>query len=160
MAESRVSEGVQAPDFTLPSTADGSFTLAEQRGRQNIVLFFYDRDGAGADIEQASAFRDASELFREQRAEVVGVGRGDLALHRRFVADSQLPFQLLVDEDDAVAALYGAVRSQKLLFFTRRVFRRSTFVIDRIGVVRRIFRDIDDAETHVNELLGFMDTNL
>ncbi len=160
MALNRVSEGVQAPDFALPSTADGSFTLAEQRGRHNVVLFFYDRDDAAADIEQAAAFRDASELFREQRAEVVGVGRGDLALHSRFVADSRLPFQLLVDADDAVAGIYGAVRSQSLLFVTRRVFRRSTFVIDRIGVVRRIFRDIDDAETHVNELLGFMDTDL
>ncbi len=36
--------GTQAPDFTLPLTSGGPFTLTEQRGR-NVVLFFFPRAG-------------------------------------------------------------------------------------------------------------------
>ncbi len=39
-----LSVGTQAPDFTLPATATGEFSLAAQRGRKNVVIIFYPKD--------------------------------------------------------------------------------------------------------------------
>lgn len=36
--------GAEAPEFTLPATAVGEFSLAAERGRRNVVIIFYPKD--------------------------------------------------------------------------------------------------------------------
>ncbi len=36
--------GSEAPDFTLPATRVGTFSLGAQRGRHNVVVIFYPKD--------------------------------------------------------------------------------------------------------------------
>ena len=74
---------------------------------------------------------------------------------KAFQAANSLAFELLSD-DGAVAADYGVRVRQGFGPFSRERFRRSTFLLDRTGVVRRIFRDVD-AEEHVNEVLAALD---
>lgn len=153
-----VSEGVQAPDFELTSTSDDSFSLMARRGSANLVLLFLDNASGGTDMQIAASFRDASELFRAERATVVGIAKAELADLKAFQATNALPFELLSD-DGAVAADYGVRVRQGFGPISRERFRRSTFLVDRTGVVRRIFRDVDPRE-HVNEVLGELDVGL
>ena len=147
-----VSEGVQAPEFQLTSTEDESFSLLARRGRANLVLLFLDNASGATDTEIATSFRDASEIFRAVRGTVVGIARAELDELKAFQAANSLAFELLSD-DGAVAADYGVGP------FSRERFRRSTFLLDRTGVVRRIFRDVD-AKEHVNEVLAALDEGL
>jgi peroxiredoxin Q/BCP len=36
-----VEVGEKAPDFNLPSTKDGKFSLADQAGKKNVLVQFY-----------------------------------------------------------------------------------------------------------------------
>ena len=153
-----VSEGVQAPDFQLTSTSGDPFSLLAGRGRANLVLLFLDSASGGTDAQIATSFRDASDLFRAERATVIGLAKASLDDLKAFQGANSLPFELLSD-DGAVAAAYGVRVRQGFGPISRERFRRSTFLLDRTGVVRRIFRDVDSSE-HVNEVLAALDIDL
>jgi len=153
-----VSEGVQAPEFQLTSTEGEPFSLLARRGRTNLVLLFLDDASDGTDTEIATSFRDASDIFRSVRGTVIGIAKAELDDLKAFKAANSLAFELLSD-DGTVAADYGVRVRQGFGPFSRERFRRSTFLVDRTGVVRRIFRDVD-AREHVNEVLGALDEGL
>ncbi len=153
-----VSEGVQAPEFHLTSTEDEPFSLLARRGRTNLVLLFLDNASSGTDTEIATSFRDASDIFRSVRGTVIGIAKAELGELKAFQAANTLAFELLSD-DGTVASDYGVRVRQGFGPFSRERFRRSTFLVDRTGIVRRIFRDVD-AREHVNEVLAALDEGL
>lgn len=51
--------GDLAPEITFATHAGDEISLAEYRGRQAIVLFFYPRDGTPVCAKEACSFRDA-----------------------------------------------------------------------------------------------------
>jgi peroxiredoxin Q/BCP len=62
-----------------------------------------------------------------------------VASHEKFKAKYKLNFPLLSDPDKAVAKKYGAW-GEKVLYGKKVVgMIRSTFVIDKEGVVRKVF---------------------
>ena len=154
----KVSMGVQAPEFRLPSTRGAVFSLFEQHGLSNLVLFFLDRASGGTDTLAATAFRDACEFLAAERTTVVGIGNASIEDLHAFQDSLGLPFDLLSD-DGSVAAEYGVRVRWGFGPLSRERFRRSTFLLDRTGVIRRIFRDVDLNE-HINEVLASLDTDL
>lgn len=159
MADAPLAVGARAPDFTLTSTGGQAYTLSAQRGRHNVVLCFMASATDGDTVKEVAAFRDASELFAAARTQVAGVGRDALAAWQQLAAARNLKAEMLADEDGQVARRYGAEVVSGLGPLRRARFRRSTFVIDRAGVIRKVFRDVK-LDTHVNEVLAFLDTNL
>jgi peroxiredoxin Q/BCP len=132
-------EGSDAPDFTLPwasqdtvGTGDEAYALWRDRGKV-VVLAFYPRDFTKTDSIQLSTFRDRQEDIFGADAVVLGVSADSLATHRRFAARLGLPFRLLSDPDQAVAAKYGSKAAGG-------INRRTVYVIGPDGRVR--WRDL------------------
>ncbi|MGI9187925.1 MAG: peroxiredoxin [Gaiellales bacterium] len=119
--------GDTAPDFTLPGT-DGAFHLAAHRG-QTVVLVFYPGDDTKVCTKQLCEYSDQWSELAGLDATIVGISGKDLASKERFAAKRGLKVPLLADPDRAVAAMYGA---KQAVLGTKR----STFVIDREGVIR------------------------
>jgi peroxiredoxin Q/BCP len=140
--------GDPAPDFTLLTAAGGEFRLSDLRGHRAVVLYFYPKDETPGCTAEACAFRDSYEVFTEGGAEVVGVSADSGESHRAFATHHRLPFVLLSDPDGEVRRRYGASRWFGL------VSGRVTFVIDRDGIVRRIFESQLQATRHVDEALA------
>src|SRR5690348_4558947 len=57
-----VQEGQQAPEFTLPSQFGEPVSLADYRGKQVVVLYFYPKDNTAGCTAEACAFRDSHEV--------------------------------------------------------------------------------------------------
>ena len=53
---------------------------------------------------------DTITSLRKHEIEPLGVNFGDAESHQAFKAEYNFPFELLVDEDKAVAKAYGAVK--------------------------------------------------
>jgi peroxiredoxin Q/BCP len=143
----RPTVGQRAPDFTLPNAEGKPVRLGELLAQKIVVLYFYPKDETAGCTAEACAFRDAYEDFAAAGAEVVGISRDDAASHTRFAAHHKLPFTLLGDADGTVHALYGI---QTHLGFLRD---RVTFVIDRSGIVRKVFSSMIDMRGHVESSL-------
>jgi peroxiredoxin Q/BCP len=126
--------GVTAPDFTLPwaskdttSLDFGGYGPWKDRGRV-IVLAFYPRDFTRTDSLQLSTFRDRYDQLFGPEVVVFGVSIDPVDKHQRFAAKLDLPFRLLSDSDQKVAAAYGSKD-------TGGINRRTVYVIGRDGKV-------------------------
>ena len=146
-----VETGQPAPDFTLPATGGQEVTLAELKGN-NVVLYFYPRDNTPGCTREGEAFRDHHGELRKLGAVVLGISRDSVKSHENFRAKHRFPFQLLSDSDETVCRSYGVIKEKNM--YGRKVMgiERSTFLIDREGILRRQWRKVKVAG-HVEEVL-------
>ncbi len=140
-----VTEGSRAPEFS-GTTADGSrVSLADYRGKQPLVLFFYPKDNTTVCTKEACGFRDHAGEIADAGGAVIGVSMDSETSHQKFSAGHRLGFPLVADRDAAICKAYGVARLGGWL-----PPRRVTFVIDRDGVVRRVIASELNANKHVD----------
>ena len=126
--------------------------LSSYRGKKNVVLYFYPRDGTPGCTLQAIGFSDRENEFKKLDTIVFGVSRDDVLSHQAFRDEHGLTVQLLADTEEEVCRLYDVIQEKIVDGHTRCVLSRSTFVIDKKGVVRHILQDVNP-RAHVNEVL-------
>lgn len=129
--EQLLETGTAAPDFSLPATTEDNIRLADLRGRP-IVLVFYPADESPVCSNQLALYNDATDLFQEYEAQLLGISVDDAASHAAFASSLNLNFPLLSDDDPAgeVARKYGVFNDGDGLA------ERALFVIDGEGTIR------------------------
>ncbi len=132
-------EGKKAPNFELPTLDDKTIALKDLIGRRNLVLYFYPKDMTPGCTTEACSFRDNLDEIRAAGANLAGVSADSPESHRKFTDKHALNFPLLSDAGNKVGKLYGTYGKKSLYGreFTGTI--RTTFVIDRAGVVRKVF---------------------
>jgi thioredoxin-dependent peroxiredoxin len=144
------------PDFTLPATGGTPFNLAAQAGKV-VVIYFYPKDSTPGCTTEGQNFRDLYAEFAAVDAEILGISRDSLKSHENFKAKQAFPFELGSDGDEAVCNLFGVIKMKNMYGKQVRGIERSTFVIDRNGVLRREWRGVK-VPGHVQEVLDFIKT--
>jgi thioredoxin-dependent peroxiredoxin len=156
-----IQEQQPAPDFTLPAVGGddivkhGHVHLAELKGR-TVVLYFYPKDDTPGCTKEACNFRDANHLLQKRGVVVLGVSADDVRSHQKFADKYQLPFPLLADTDTTVSQLYDVYKEKNYLGKKYMGVNRSTFLIDKDGIVRKIWHKVKPDE-HANEVLETVD---
>jgi len=142
-----IGPGDLAPDFRLPSSNAETARLSDYRGRSEVVLYFYPKDDTPGCTAEACTFRDHYESVRGAGAEVIGVSSDSSDSHQRFARRHHLPFVLVSDADGSVRRQYGVPRTLGL------IAGRTTYVIDRAGIVRHVISSQFQPTRHVAEAL-------
>ena len=133
-------EGAQAPDFELAG-AGGPLRLADFKGRA-LVLYFYPKDDTSGCTKEAQEFSAAIDDFAKAGAAVVGVSKDSLVKHEKFKTKYDLTVQLASDPEGEVIERYGSWVEKSLYGRKYMGIDRSTFLIGKDGVVRRIWRKV------------------
>jgi peroxiredoxin Q/BCP len=149
-AAQRLHVGDLAPDFRLPAANGELVRLSAFRGRAAVVLFFYPKDNSSACTAEACSFCDRYALFRAIGAELLGVSGDSSRSHHGFAERFRLPFLLLSDTNGAVQARYGVAKTFGL------IPGRTTYMIDRDGIIRHIFSSQFLPTKHVSKALGLL----
>jgi peroxiredoxin Q/BCP len=144
--------GDKAPSFDLPGADGQTVSLASLLEKGPVVVFFYPKDETPGCTAEACSFRDAWDGFKKLGASVVGISRDSAASHASFRDHHQLPYLLLSDRDGAVRKAFGVPKTLGLLD------GRSTYVIDKSGVVKKAFHSQLRATRHVDEALEALKT--
>jgi peroxiredoxin Q/BCP len=146
-----------APDFTLAAIGDdaivknGQVHLADLQGKA-VVLYFYPKDDTPGCTVEACSFRDANHVMQQRGVVVLGVSKDSISSHLKFADKYSLPFPLLADTDTTVSQLYGAYGEKTNYGRTYMAVFRKTFLIDKDGIVRKIWHKVKPEE-HANEVL-------
>jgi peroxiredoxin Q/BCP len=148
-------EGTKAPDFTAADQAGRKLKLSAFRGKKNVVLYFYPKDMTPGCTTEACDFKDQHKKFKE--TVVLGVSIDSAERHQRFIDKYDLPFDLIADTDQKVVNKYGVWQEKKLYGKTFMGIVRSTFIIDKTGVIRKIFPKVK-VKGHVSEVLDALKT--
>ncbi len=151
-----VSEGQPAPEFRLSDQDGNVIALSSLRGRL-VVLYFYPKDDTPGCTKEACAFRDARATFEAKGARVIGVSPDSVASHRKFADKFELPFTLLADPDHKVCETYGVWKEKNMYGKTYWGVERTTFVIDRDGIIRKIFPRVK-VDGHSDAVLKAIDS--
>ena len=142
-----IQAGDAAPAVWMTTHKGERISLESFRGEKAVVLFFYPMDGTPICTKEACSFRDAYEDFVEAGAVVIGVSSDTAARHQAFAAQHQLQFLLVDDHDGSIRKTFGVPKTMG--FMPGRV----TYVIDKNGIVRRMFSSQLSAKKHVEEAL-------
>ena len=148
--EVNLKEGDEAPDFTLQTDEGNWIKLSDNKGKSNVILYFYPKDMTSGCTKEACHFRDNLSQFKDYNAAVLGVSTDDVTSHKAFKEKENLNFTLLADPDKDVTKKYGVLSTYGLA-------SRVTFVIDKNGIIRKIYDKVDVNENY-KELLDFIKT--
>jgi peroxiredoxin Q/BCP len=127
-------------------------SLSSFRGKKNVVLYFYPKDGTPGCTLQATDLSDREQEFAKLDTVIFGVSRDDVLSHASFRDEHGLTVQLLADTESEVSRLYDVLQEKNVDGRPKVCLRRSTFVIDKKGIVRHILHDVNPRE-HADEVL-------
>lgn len=143
--------GQQAPQSTVLDDQGNSISLQEFKGK-NLILYFYPKDDTPGCTLESCGFRDVYDTILALGAQVVGISRDSVASHQRFRDKYQLPFPLLADTDEQICKAFQVLKNKKMYGKTHKGIERSTFILDRDGIVQHMWRDVSVAG-HIEQVL-------
>ena len=151
--EVTLSVGDAAPGFSMP-TDDGSIAkLADFKGKQNLVLYFYPKDDTPGCTIEAKDFRDLAKEFADADTAIIGVSKDNIESHCKFRDKYDLNFALASDEDGSVCAAYGAWGEKNMYGKKYMGILRSTFLIDKQGKLAAVWPKVSVTD-HAKEVLA------
>jgi thioredoxin-dependent peroxiredoxin len=150
MSEHAPQEGDQAPEIALNDDKGQPFQLSGLKGKR-VVLYFYPKADTPGCTKEACEFRDASEKFQADNAAIIGISPDASLAQSDFKNKFNLPFTLLADVDHKTAEEYSVWEPMTWQGNTFMAAARTTFLIDKSGVIRKIFRKVKP-EGHAAEV--------
>ncbi|MDX1949216.1 MAG: thioredoxin-dependent thiol peroxidase [Rickettsiales bacterium] len=152
MSEKNLVEGNFAPDFTLDIENQANFTLSENRGKKNVVLYFYPKDDTPGCTLEAKNFAENISKFEKLDTIIIGISKDSLESHEKFRTKYCLPFSLASDANSTVCEAYGTWVEKNMYGKKYWGIQRDTFLIDKTGKIRKIWRKVK-VENHCDEVL-------
>jgi len=143
--------GKAIPDTEVHATGGKSLRLHDLQGKF-AVLYFYPKDNTPGCTLEGQDFRDQYNQFKKLKTAVYGISRDSLASHEKFKANLKFPFDLISDEDEKLCRLFDVIREKSLYGKKYMGVDRSTFILDKDGVLRKEFRGVK-VKGHVDEII-------
>ncbi len=147
--------GEAAPDFTTLNQREEEVTLSSLKG-QKVVLYFYPKAMTPGCTVQACGLRDTEAELKKRNVKVFGLSPDAPKRLQKFIDRDELNFDMLSDEDHAIAELYGVWAMKKFMGREFMGVHRVTFIIDEEGKLAHVMAKVK-TKTHHDDLLAVLD---
>lgn len=134
-------EGVKAPAITLTLDTGEQLRLKDMAGK-TVVLYFYPKDDTPGCTKEAIAFTEDMAKFKRAGARIIGISRDTVAKHQKFKEKYSLKVDLASDETGEITEKFGVWVEKNMYGRKYMGIERSTFLIDKEGVIRKIWRKV------------------
>jgi len=139
---SKLKEGDKAPNFTAKDQNGNTVSLSDYKGK-NVILYFYPQDNTPTCTNEACNYRDNYQSLISKGFEVIGVSPDNEKSHKKFETKFTLPFTLIADTDRSIVEAYGLWAEKTTFGRTYMGVLRTTFVIDKKGVIKKIIDKVE-----------------
>jgi peroxiredoxin Q/BCP len=145
-------EGDLALNFQLESNDGKTISLDSYKNKKNVVLCFYPKNHLFA-CPSKKIFKMAKSVIAaypeivSTESELFAISIDTVEDQRKFVTEYGIPYRHLSDPQKETCKKYAGLNLAGLA-------KRSTFIIDRQGVIKKIFRNID-VDNHGKESANF-----
>ncbi len=146
-----VNEGDPVPDVKLVSMEGKEISPTDFRG-QKLVLYFYPKDDTSGCTAEAQGFSELAGEFEKTNAWVLGVSKDDAKKHAKFIEKYDLKVALATDADGSFCEAFGTWIEKSMYGRKYMGIDRATFLIDRDGLVKRVWRKVK-VPGHAQEVL-------
>lgn len=149
-----VEVGKLVEDFEVPANGDKTIRLSHLRG-QTVVLYFYPKDSTPGCTTQGQNFRDHFDAFKAANTVILGASKDSVKSHESFICKQEFPFDLLADLDGKLSAQFDVYQQKNMYGRLVMGIERSTFVIDKNGILVREWRKVK-VPGHVDTVLKYV----
>ena len=147
--------GQSAPDFTTLNQREEEASLSGLKGKK-VVLYFYPKAMTPGCTVQACGLRDTQKELEDRNVVVLGLSPDAPKRLQKFIDRDELNFDLLSDEDHAIAEKYGVWAMKKFMGREFMGVHRITFIIDEDGKLVHIMEKVK-TKTHHDDLIAALD---
>ena len=130
--------GDPAPEFTLPASDGKTYSLADFRGKQAVVIAWFPRAFTSGCTVECKSLAENGDLIRQYDVTYFMASVDPLAKNIEFSKETEADFTLLSDPDKEVAKAYGVLRMGSFA-------SRETFYIGVDGNIMKIDREVTPA---------------
>ncbi|QDU64189.1 Putative peroxiredoxin bcp [Planctomycetes bacterium Pan216] len=131
-AEPKAEVGKPAPDFTLKGSDGETYSLADFKGKQPVVIAWFPKAFTGGCTAECKSMRANGDALRKTGAAYFTASCDTPERNAKFAESLGLDYPILSDPMRTTARAYGVVDSERLNP------RRWTFYIDKNGIIREI----------------------
>ncbi|MEA3018415.1 MAG: thioredoxin-dependent peroxiredoxin [Sphingomonadales bacterium] len=146
-----VNEGDPVPDVKLEAM-DGRRISPADFGGNKLVLYFYPKDDTSGCTAEAQAFSALAGEFEKAGTWLLGVSKDPARSHQKFTDKYGLSVPLASDTDGSVCEAFGTWIEKSMYGRKYMGIDRATFLVDRDGVVKRVWRKVK-VPGHAEEVL-------
>ncbi|NOQ80321.1 MAG: redoxin domain-containing protein [Gammaproteobacteria bacterium] len=148
---SQVEIGKKIPDFSGQASSDIDFKLSNYKGTP-LLIYFYPRDNTPGCTQEGKDFRDNYAAFEKKGIQIFGLSRDSVKVHENFKAKHEFPFDLISDKEETICNLFDVIKEKKLYGKVHMGIERSTFLIDKNGILINEWRKVKVKE-HIAQVL-------
>ena len=141
-----------APDFIAVNQDNENIGLSQFKGKQKVVLYFYPKDNTPGCTIEANEFTALIKSFADADTVVLGVSKDSCEKHRKFIKKYDLKVDLLADTSGEICEKYHTWGEKKFMGKTYMGITRSTFVIDKSGILVEALYKVK-AKGHAQQML-------
>ena len=140
------------PHFELLNS-NNELVNSEDLVGKNIVIYFYPKDFTHGCTTEASEFTKNYKNFLNNKIQIIGISKDDPISHKKFCTKMKIPYELLSDIDVTVSKQFDVWGKKKFMGKEYNGILRTTFLIDKNGVVFKIFKNVRP-KNHADEVLS------
>ena len=140
--------GNLAPKFDLQDHDGNAVSLSDFKGKSAVVVYFYPKAMTPGCTVQAQGLRDTAKALKKLNTVVLGISPDPIKKLAKFVERDELNFQLLSDEDHAVADSYGAWGPKKFMGREFDGILRTTFIVGKDGKLKAVMDKFKTKDHH------------
>ena len=140
--------GNLAPKFALQDHEGNAVSLADFKGKSAVVVYFYPKAMTPGCTVQAQGLRDTAKALKKLNTVVLGISPDPIKKLAKFVERDALNFQLLSDEDHAVADSYSAWGPKKFMGREFDGILRTTFIVGKDGKLKAVMDKFKTKDHH------------
>ena len=136
-----LNENDPAPDVALTGDEGQEVRLGDFQG-QKLVVYFYPKDDTSGCTREAQDFTALAGEFEAIGTWVIGVSKDSSDSHEKFAGKYDLKVRLLSDSDGSACEAFGTWVEKSMYGRKYMGIDRATFLIDRDGVVKKVWRKV------------------
>jgi peroxiredoxin Q/BCP len=133
--------GDQAPDFEMVGSDGKTYSLADFKGKQAVVVAWFPRAFTGGCTKECKSFKDDGAKMREYNVAYFTASTDPADKNKQFAESLKVDYPILSDPEGKAAAAYGIYNPE------RNAAQRVTFIIDKEGKIAAIEKTVK-TDTH------------
>jgi peroxiredoxin Q/BCP len=149
---SPLEEKSEIPKFSTLDSEGKPVSSSNLLGKRYLI-YFYPRDNTPGCTAQACGFKENYKFFKNNNIKILGVSGDTIRSHQNFRRKFELPFPLLMDEDNKIAKAFGVWGEKKFMGRVYEGIHRISFLINENGKIEKTFLKVK-AKTHPEEVVN------
>ena len=143
---------VQACDtaaaFSLQNQNDETIVLADLLKGQQVLVYFYPKASTPGCTVQAENLRNEKAELAKLNTRVVGISPDPIKRLKNFETKKELNFDLLADEDHAIADAFGIWGYKQVMGKEYEGIHRISFLVGQDGKIKHVFDKFKTKDHH------------